>query len=63
VPQLGTLVLVNLLLGFSVPGIDNAAHIGAWPPACGSGSSSRPAGSGRSGFWQGDQPGRACRRC
>jgi len=28
VPQLGTIVIINLVLGFSVPGIDNAAHIG-----------------------------------
>ncbi|MCI0583923.1 MAG: rhomboid family intramembrane serine protease [Chloroflexi bacterium] len=28
VPQLGMLVVVNLVLGFSIPGIDNAAHIG-----------------------------------
>lgn len=28
VPQLGFLVIVNLVLGFSIGGIDNAAHIG-----------------------------------
>jgi membrane associated rhomboid family serine protease len=28
VPQLGSIVLVNLILGFAVPSIDNAAHIG-----------------------------------
>jgi membrane associated rhomboid family serine protease len=28
VPQLGTIVIINLILGFSVPGIDNAAHLG-----------------------------------
>ncbi|HYK96109.1 MAG TPA: rhomboid family intramembrane serine protease [Candidatus Dormibacteraeota bacterium] len=28
VPQLGMLVILNLVIGFAVPGIDNAAHIG-----------------------------------
>jgi len=28
VPQLGSIVIINLILGFSVSGIDNAAHIG-----------------------------------
>lgn len=28
VPQLGMLVILNLAIGFAVPGIDNAAHIG-----------------------------------
>lgn len=28
IPQLGSIVVVNLVLGFVVPGIDNAAHIG-----------------------------------
>jgi membrane associated rhomboid family serine protease len=28
VPQLGMLVVLNLVIGFAVPGIDNAAHIG-----------------------------------
>ena len=28
VRQLGTLVIINILFGFAIPGIDNAAHIG-----------------------------------
>jgi rhomboid protease GluP len=28
VPQLGSIVLINLVLGFTVPSIDNAAHLG-----------------------------------
>lgn len=28
VPQLGSIVLINLVLGFAIPGIDNLAHIG-----------------------------------
>jgi membrane associated rhomboid family serine protease len=28
VPQLGSIVLINMVLGFAIPGIDNAAHLG-----------------------------------
>jgi hypothetical protein len=28
VPQLGTIVLINLVLGFAIPNIDNTAHLG-----------------------------------
>ena len=26
--QIGTLIAINLVIGFTIPGIDNAAHIG-----------------------------------
>lgn len=58
VPQLGSIVLINLVLGFSVPSIDNAAHIGGllaglWLGFC------VPPGRVRTlrSFWQGDPGG------
>ncbi|OGO56621.1 MAG: hypothetical protein A2V84_04230 [Chloroflexi bacterium RBG_16_70_13] len=56
VPQLGGLVLVNLLLGFSVSGIDNAAHIGGLVAGLWLGFFVPP-GRVRTlrGFWQGEQ--------
>ncbi|TAK02460.1 MAG: rhomboid family intramembrane serine protease [Chloroflexota bacterium] len=59
VPQLGTLVLVNLLLGFSVSGIDNAAHIGGLVAGLWLGLFVPP-GRVRTlrSFWQGEPGGR-----
>ena len=59
VPQLGSIVLINLVLGFSVPAIDNAAHIGGLVAGLWLGFFVPP-GRARTlrSFWQGEPGGR-----
>jgi membrane associated rhomboid family serine protease len=58
VPQLGTIVIINLVLGFSVQGIDNAAHLGGLAAGLWLGLLVPP-GRARNlrNFWQGAQAG------
>ena len=62
VQQLGFLIIINILFGFAIPNIDNAAHIGGlltglwigalWPPTNVESTSS---------FWQRDRDAQATR--
>ena len=58
VPQLGSIVLINLVFGFIVPGIDNAAHLGGLAAGLWLGLFVPP-GRVRTlrSFWQGGDPG------
>ncbi len=50
--QIGMLIVINLFLGFSLPGIDNAAHIGGLLAGAWLGFVLVPRGATLSSFWQ-----------
>ena len=49
--QIGMLIGINLLIGFSIPGIDNAAHIGGLVAGAALGFLLVPAGVTLGSFW------------
>ena len=50
--QIGMLIVINLFLGFSIPNIDNAAHIGGLLAGAWLGFILVPRGATLSSFWQ-----------
>jgi rhomboid protease GluP len=50
--QIGMLIAINLVLGFSIPGIDNAAHIGGLLAGAWLGFLLVPVGATLASFWQ-----------
>jgi membrane associated rhomboid family serine protease len=60
--QIGVLIGVNLLIGFSIATIDNAAHIGGLIAGCWLGLTLIPKDAlTLAGFWSGTRPGQASR--